>query len=94
VDEEAAEGVAVLHYVDIPTVPAGRGEELIPRPTDIAGTGPGEEVEVLGRQRRQALRQQCPSPSQQEPITGRQAEEQLRHLHLKRTQATTVRAYH
>jgi hypothetical protein len=48
----------------------------------------------LGWPRRQTLRQQRPSPSQQEPITGRQTKEQLRHLQLKRGQATAIRANH
>ena len=66
----------------------------IPRPTDVTSTGPGEEIQVLGRTRRQTLRQQRPSHSQQKSVAGRQAEEQLRHLQLKLRQATAVRASH
>jgi hypothetical protein len=94
VDEQAAERVAVLHHVDRPTVPISRGKQLIPRRPDIAATGPGEGIQILGRARCKTLRQQRPSPSQQEPVTGRQAEEQLRHVQLKCGQATTVRAKH
>ena len=93
-DEQAAERVAALNRVDIPIVSTRRSKELIPRPTDITSARPGEEIQILGQARRQTLRQQRPSPGQQEPVTGRQAEEQLRHLQLKRGQATAVRAKH
>jgi hypothetical protein len=94
VDEQAAERVVVLHDVDIPTVLDRRGKELSPRRPDIPRTGPGEEVQVLGRTRRQSLRQQRPSPSQQKPPLAGRPKKQLRELNLKHSQATAVRASH
>jgi hypothetical protein len=67
VDEQAAERVAVLNDVDIPAVLARRGKQLIARETDIASTETGEEVQVLGRARRQTLRQQRPPPAIKNP---------------------------
>lgn len=83
VDEESTERTRVVHPLDMPATLTSSREELIPGQHDIAGIRAGEEIQVLRRSRRETLHQQRRSPGQQKPAACRQAEEQLRDLHLE-----------